>query len=391
MELDDLLQPMTASEFFQDYWEAKPLHIQRNDPAIFSSFFSVREMDRFLGFLSESARVKLVKSDADKEERSDGFYKAGLHNLSEIYHSFNNGHSIVVDSLHTIREPVSRLCANITLATGIPTQVNMYITPPGATGFNCHWDDHDVMILQIEGDKTWSLFDFGPELPRPHVLKEGQEKLEPGEPSQRIVMRPGDVLYLPRGRFHQATAQEDISIHLTMGFLVHTWEHLMVAAIQALSKKRPELRKCLAPGWFSNPASVLERAREFSGLEDQLLEPDNLKEAMATLNDALVKTMWPLPDDHFSLTRTIPGIGLDTCLEHRLGPLTSLRRHQEKLLLRFPGGCHIEPSTHGKALEFARRKTRFTPREIPGDHDDEQKLALARALLSKGFLKISNR
>ncbi len=390
MQLDDLLHPMTQSEFFRDYWEKQPLHLQRNDAAYFSSFFSVREMDKFLGYLSESARVKLVRSGADKEERPDGYFKAGLNHLSEIYHAFNNGHTIVVDSLHAIREPVTRLCANITRATGIPTQVNMYITPPGATGFNCHWDDHDVMVLQIEGEKTWSLFDSGPDLPRPHVLKAEQENPDPGEPSRRIVMRPGDVLYLPRGQFHQATAQEDVSIHLTMGFLVHTWEHLVIAAIQSLAKKRVDLRKCLEPGWFSNPASVLERAKKFSGLVDQILAPENLKEAMALLSDTLVKTMWPLPEDHFSLTRVIPNIGLDTRLERRQGPVTALLSHEGKLLLRFPGGFHTEPESHRGALEFLRQCGSFTPREIPAMADDKSKLELAKTLLSKGFLTTSD-
>jgi ribosomal protein L16 Arg81 hydroxylase len=47
------------------------------------------------------------------------------------------------------------------------------------------------------------------------------------EPLIDTVLRPGDVLYLPRGFLHAATALGGVSTHLTLG--VHTWTRYGVA------------------------------------------------------------------------------------------------------------------------------------------------------------------
>src|SRR3546814_17125890 len=38
-----------------------------------------------------------------------------------------------------------------------------------------------------------------------------------GRVAQQIVMRPGDILYLPRGVFHDAVATDTASLHLSFG------------------------------------------------------------------------------------------------------------------------------------------------------------------------------
>jgi hypothetical protein len=58
-------------------------------------------------------------------------------------------------------------------------------------------------------------------------------------PLDEFLMTPGDVLYLPRGYLHSATALGEVSIHLTIG--VHEWtrhhlaEQLTAAALRRLA------------------------------------------------------------------------------------------------------------------------------------------------------------
>ena len=56
-------------------------------------------------------------------------------------------------------------------------QANAYLSPPNAAGLNPHRDLHDVIVVQLEGDKCWDV--------------EGLGEVRLGE---------GDVLYLPAGR-----------------------------------------------------------------------------------------------------------------------------------------------------------------------------------------------
>ncbi len=112
---------------------------------------------------------------------------------------------------------------------------------------------HDVFVLQIEGAKRWVIHE--PVLPDP--LRDRPwtdhraavaDRAAHGTPHLDTMLRPGDVLYLPRGWLHSAQAQGQVSIHLTLG--VHAWtryalaEQLTRAALAALGDD-PAMRRSL--------------------------------------------------------------------------------------------------------------------------------------------------
>ena len=54
----------------------------------------------------------------------------------------------------------------------------------------------------------------------------------PGEPVHDLVLRPGDMLYLPRGWLHEALTSDSDSLHLTVGVNVVTWLDAFKAALE---------------------------------------------------------------------------------------------------------------------------------------------------------------
>ena len=40
-------------------------------------------------------------------------------------------------------------------------QANAYITPPQNQGFSHHYDVHDVFVLQLAGEKEWTIHAAG--------------------------------------------------------------------------------------------------------------------------------------------------------------------------------------------------------------------------------------
>lgn len=107
--------------------------------------------------------------------------------------------------------PVTRAQAD-ELRSVFPAQVRafLFLTPAGRRGMLPHRDGSRVLVIQIEGAKEWHLY---------HT--EGEENPDPGldvDPASEVathVLRPGDVLYLPHGYGHAATAVDDTSLHLT--------------------------------------------------------------------------------------------------------------------------------------------------------------------------------
>ena len=85
------------------------------------------------------------------------------------------------------------------------------------------------------------------------------------------MMRPGDVLYVPRGILHDAASQgAQCSLHLTIGLLGQSWGDALRAALDVMEREDPALRQAfpiwrLAEGGISDEL-VQEAAKRLSAL-----------------------------------------------------------------------------------------------------------------------------
>ncbi len=173
---------------------------------------------------------------------------------------FADGHTVVLQGVHRTWAPVAELAAGLNADLGHPVQVNAYVTPASSTGFSAHYDVHDVFVLQIAGTKRWHV--HAPVHPDPlrnqpwedHAAAVRARAAE--EPLLDEVLHPGDALYLPRGYLHSATAQGEVSAHLTVGVHVVT-RHALLETLLAGLADDPELRASLPLGVdVSDPAAL---------------------------------------------------------------------------------------------------------------------------------------
>lgn len=156
----------------------------------------------------------------------------------ELLRLFADGHTIVLQALHRTWEPVRRLVAELSDDLGHPVQANAYVTPAQSTGFSAHYDVHDVFVVQISGEKHWRI--HAPVHDHPLRSQPWGERADAvaaqadRAPHLEATLAPGDVLYLPRGWLHAATARGGVSTHLTLG--IHTWhgEHVLDEVIGSL-------------------------------------------------------------------------------------------------------------------------------------------------------------
>ncbi|MFJ4652051.1 JmjC domain-containing protein [Nocardia sp. NPDC088792] len=87
-----------------------------------------------------------------------------------------------------------------------------FVTPPGTTGRPVHRDDADVLVVQMAGVKQWTVH-AGPA----DGAWEPSRVDEPGPVLLETGLHPGEVLYVPRGHAHSATAgAEGVSVHLSL-------------------------------------------------------------------------------------------------------------------------------------------------------------------------------
>ena len=100
-------------------------------------------------------------------------------------------------------------------------QANLYLSSKRKQGFQAHFDFHDVFAMHVMGEKTWTVFQGRADYPIKHPMFEGwprerHEQLK-GELWREVRLRPGDLLYLPRGQYHYALADDGPCVHIAWG------------------------------------------------------------------------------------------------------------------------------------------------------------------------------
>ncbi|MFE5792653.1 JmjC domain-containing protein [Streptomyces sp. NPDC056503] len=89
----------------------------------------------------------------------------------------------------------------------------VFLSPPDRTAMSAHTDGAHVLILQVAGVKDWVLGRLDGTSHSDSTLHEGEI---PPELRVERTLHPGDVLYMPHGCPHYATARDGNSIHVAI-------------------------------------------------------------------------------------------------------------------------------------------------------------------------------
>jgi hypothetical protein len=134
---------------------------------------------------------------------------------SELTKHLREGATLVLDAVDELSEPVEELAVKLELLFREHVQVNLYAGWQTSRGFDLHWDDHDVFILQVAGRKRWSVYG---ETRRAPLVNDVEKAARPtGEPVWSETLKDGDMLYIPRGWWHVAEPLAEPTLHLTVG------------------------------------------------------------------------------------------------------------------------------------------------------------------------------
>jgi bifunctional lysine-specific demethylase and histidyl-hydroxylase MINA len=373
------LDPVESERFLQEYWEAKPLLVQRGEKGRFDDLLSIREAEHLI--TSTGLRYpafRLVRADADlakREYTTDVSWRpvpfSATIDVTRVAEEFERGATIVLQGLHLHHAPLARFARELEQELGQPVQVNAYYTPRAAQGLPVHHDTHDVMCLQVAGEKRWLVYEPALELP----LKEQRYRPEHGEPSEPVLdvtLGPGDTLYLPRGWLHQALTSDNDSLHLTVGLSPYTWFDAVKSALEECAGEVAYRRSVPDDGQTDDDL--------LAALEERL-HPD---EVTRRRRDRLARTRRPILDDQLEQVRALERLTRDTLVERRPTVIATLTDTG----IVFEGREVTVPEHAREELEsLFRASAPVAPRDLPGRLDDEGRLVLVRRLVREGFLR----
>jgi hypothetical protein len=191
------------------------------------------------------------------------------------------GASLVADALEDVDPAIGDAVAMLSRRFEAQSGANAYCSFKDVQAFASHCDTHDVFAVQLEGEKLWRIYENRAEAPVRTLSGEGAQAVidrAKGRVAMEVRMRPGDLLYLPRGFYHDATAASDVSLHLTFAVLPMTG----VGALQLLleqAEEDPAIRAYLPSGGGDGLREHLSGLAD--RLRDRLLSPLFLAELEA--------------------------------------------------------------------------------------------------------------
>ena len=386
MRLARLLDPVTTRQFFASF-EKDVLHIARNDPSFFGDLFSFSHLDHLISSLPDNRNLKIVRTSVEGVSESPGLDPQGKILLQDAYEHFARGYSIAVDRIHDVWKPVSELSHDLRRELGCDIAINLYCSPPDGSGFIPHWDDHDVLVLQLEGEKSWSFFEGGPVLPFRSFREQADRWQYARVPTRKVLLKPGDTLYIPRGFYHQATAASQGSLHLTVGLRPLSYKDLVIAWVEQEAGRNPRWRQSIFPHATTDELPLLP---ELQDLLDTVPAATEWGPILDRLYRDQVRAMSLPPDGHFRQLINAGHIDAETVFEKRPDTrMTLTDTDGGKIELTFAGSSRQYPETASLTLNLIAERDHFRAPEVAGFLDETETLILLRHLHARGLIRVT--
>jgi lysine-specific demethylase/histidyl-hydroxylase NO66 len=334
------------------------------------------DVDGIERLLSTSARrptFRLVRDGVTlPPERSTAPVRLGgarlddVADLDRIATAVGEGATLVLQGLQRTWPPLIDLCRALERATSHPVQANAYLTPSGAAGLARHTDEHDVLVLQVVGSKAWKIDELG-----------------------AVVTTAGDVLYLPAGTAHAAEAQDEPSLHITLGILRVTVGDAVARAIERADVAA--LRAPLPLGYARRSGAgeleaVLEAGFAAAG---SVLASGGLGAAAHERERALTRRV-PLPTGRLGSVLAadrIDGATIVVLRPHLRARLADGAAADGRLVIDLDGRRMLVPAVARPALDVLLSGDPVVVGSLP-DLDDGSRVVLARRLVREGVLVV---
>ena len=148
-----------------------------------------------------------------------GFSKIGP-DPKKVQYYLKKGASLVLNDIIYYSKNIKNLAIDLQEITNGKCQANLYFSMQNRQAFGPHFDTHDVFALHCDGEKTWNIYETLADNPINHpIFKPSLEERTKaaGKIIDQVYMKPGDILYIPRGKYHDALASESGAVHIAFG------------------------------------------------------------------------------------------------------------------------------------------------------------------------------
>lgn len=254
-----------------EFWGRRPLYL-RGSRNKFDFVFDEARLDRLLASAEHGESPLLVRASFDRGDDARKERQFRIH-PSQAKALFAAGATLCVTGIEQADLGLQRFAQAVKSELNYPgpVMVNCYHSPAGA-GFGLHYDARVATTLQLAGKKTWR-FGLAPHLAWPDrdALHDPELHGRVGARAQgqassatlrTVTLSPGDLLMLPAGTWHAASAAGGPSLALNLAFGREDPHRVVMAGIEARWQARGGPRG-VAPRPRKTAGVLPARPREF--------------------------------------------------------------------------------------------------------------------------------
>lgn len=280
-DLATLLAPRSVEEFLANDWPSRHVVVPPDEEraGALRSIAPLRDVAALLAHWRGTVRV-FPPGEPDR---------LSPHVTTEAAAQlYDRGFTLVFDSVDrqvpALHAWLERIQVELSLPPNVWGRCMVYASAPGG-GFNAHFDENANFAIQLLGAKAWRIAP-NPDVveptaghrmggrPQPEVLAEARGPLPERMPDDAftVTLKPGGLLFLPRGYWHQTTVLEE-SLSLNFTFDQPCWADILTSAIRARLIRHAEFRALATGVGSSDPSRAsVAGARAATLLQDLAVE-----------------------------------------------------------------------------------------------------------------------
>jgi ribosomal protein L16 Arg81 hydroxylase len=272
MDFAEFIAPTPVATFMSDHFGRAPVHIQGESAR--GSLLSMARLEELLSVLPHWTQDNLKLIINSRPVLGEHFLGSGREGAApradpaKVQLFLRMGASMVGDHVEDIDPAVRQVAAMLSDQFAATAGANVYCSFQDVRAFNSHCDLHEVFAVQLEGEKVWQIYENRAEAPVEALQGENAQAMidrAKGKVMMTVRMQPGDLLYIPRGYFHDALASSSASLHLTFGIRPFDGRYIF-RLLEEMVVRDPKFRAYLPDG-RSDPNALREH---LAGLADDV-------------------------------------------------------------------------------------------------------------------------
>lgn len=261
--LSTFFPSLSPETFLRDHWLRDSPVVEHGDVRRFAEIADIPELGS-LESLSRAHRWGTAATMRDTESNVLAIDDIAWKNAVQLYAA---GATVHLNGINATLPALQSWCLQTCRELGLLPpflRCTAFFAATGA-GTPKHCDDKDTFIIQLVGEKRWTLAP-NTELDRPigsvwpWASGSGAEHLrEMPEDRTEVVLRPGSVLFVPRGHWHATECLSD-TVAITIGVQRPPRSHVLLAMLEEALAAEPAWREAVGSAWGTADQRQVEQS-----------------------------------------------------------------------------------------------------------------------------------